>query len=164
MASPVRPCCMHGSTLYSDIIIMFFKRNVRKCAWVLEWINVSVLHELRVCTMLITPSTGKGQKLSSQEKKVVDWCFSFCPQSTVWWIYWRCRVSVLRIASFPVTSLSIRPKDNIQIQADLEDQARERRNLEGGYFIPKFKVAAPSTPLPRTPIIGRWIIGIRLSN
>lgn len=42
-----------------------------------------------------------------------------------------CRVSVLRIASFPVTSISIHPKDNIQIQADLEDQAQERRNLEG---------------------------------
>lgn len=68
------------------------------------------------------------------------------------------------LASVPVNSVRIHPKDNIQIQADLEAQLQERKNLEEDAFISKFKVAAPHTPLPSTPIIGNCIIGIHLSN
>ena len=73
-------------------------------------------------------------------------------------------LSIFSIASFPANSIRIPPEDNVQIQADLEDQVQERRNLEGGCFISKFKVAAPRTPLPSAPIIENCIIGIHLSN
>lgn len=52
-----------------------------------------------------------------------------------------------------VTSIRIHPTDSVQIRSDLEDQAQERRNLESGCFISKFKVAAPCTPPPSAPII-----------
>lgn len=56
----------------------------------------------------------------------------------------------------------LHPKDNIQIQADLEDQVQERRNLEGDVLFLNSKWQHPT--LPSTRIIGNCIIGIHLSN
>lgn len=105
--------------------------------------------------MLITLSTGKGQTLCSKGKvkhvSNANFHFAALAQDD-------------EFADFPANSIRIHPTDNIQIQADLKDQVQERRNLEGGCFISKFKVAAPHTPLPSARIIGNCIIGIHLSN
>lgn len=98
--------------------------------------RLSTLCELCVCTMLITPSSEKGQTPRSKEEArcVSNTDFHFASAAQRDEDVLKMLLMDFCIASIPPDSIRIHPRDNTEIQADLEDQVQERRNLEGGMF------------------------------